>query len=94
MPKLLFKKKCRICNDKWVLDQPKQFTICTECHMKQIFSEEVTDKKYAFLNISHDLYQKSRFLRNIRQSYVRFHELSEKQVSAFKETVKSLKSEA
>lgn len=91
MARLKFKKKCNVCKENWVLVRHREYTICTPCHMKQIFSEEITDKKYKFLNISKELYEQSRFLRNIRQSYIRYKELTEKQIDAFKKTVKDVK---
>jgi len=59
--------------------------------MKQIFSQEVTAKKYDFLNIPKKTYEKSRFLRNIRQSYLMYKSLSKKQIDAFKKTVEDIK---
>ncbi|PIN75806.1 hypothetical protein COV17_03615 [Candidatus Woesearchaeota archaeon CG10_big_fil_rev_8_21_14_0_10_36_11] len=91
MPRLKFKKKCNICKDEWVLVHPREYTICTKCHMKQIFSEEIDNKKYDFLNISKKLYEQSRFLRNIRQAYLMYKNLTVKQISAFKDTVKKVK---
>ena len=40
--------------------------------MKQIFSQEVTAKKFDFLNLPKKTYEKSRFLRNIRQNYLMY----------------------
>ena len=93
MPRLKFKQKCKICKKEWVLVQYGQFTICVTCHMKQI-AEEVTEKKYQFLNIEKELYEQSRFLRNIRQSYLKFKELSDKQIKTFKKTVGELRKSA
>ena len=87
-----FKQKCKICKIDWTLVNYRDFPICVKCHMKQIFSEEVEDKKYDFLNISKTLYEKSRFLRNIRQAYLMYKELSEKQIEAFKTTAQKIKS--
>lgn len=91
MPLPKFKQKCKICKKEWVVVRYREFPICIKCHQRQIFSEEVTNKKFAFLNIPKELYEKSRFLRNIRQSYLMYKELSEKQIAAFKKTVKDLK---
>ncbi len=58
--------------------------------MKQI-NQPVTDPKYKkLLDIPEQLYQQSSFLRNIKQSYLRFGSLTEKQIDAFKKTVKDL----
>ena len=91
MARLQFKEKCRVCKANWVLKTRRQYPICVKCHMKQIFSEEVTDKKFKFLNCDKSLYEKSRFLRNIRQSYLMYKELSESQIETFKKAVKDLK---
>jgi hypothetical protein len=91
MPRPKFKKKCGICKKDWVVVTSRDFPICVSCHMKQVFSEEVTNKKFNFLNIDRSLYEKSRFLRSIRQSYLMYKDLSAKQISAFKKTVKDLK---
>ena len=91
MPRPLFKKKCGLCKEVWVVINSREYPICIPCHMKQIFSEEVTDKKFNFLNIDKSLYRKSRFLRAIRQSYLMYKDLSSKQIAAFKKTVKDLK---
>lgn len=67
----------------------RQFPICVDCHMKRI-SEPVKDKKYDFLNIADDLYRESSFLRNIKESFLRFDTLSEKQIEVFKKVVNDL----
>jgi len=59
--------------------------------MKQI-DQPVTNKKYKkLLDIPKELYEKSVFLRNIKHAYIRFESLTEKQIAAFKKTVKELK---
>ena len=91
MAYLKFKQKCKICHKDWVVINRREFPICVGCHMKQIFSEEVTDKKFAFLNQSKKMFEKSRFLRNIRQNYLMYKSLTKKQIDAFKKTVKDIK---
>ena len=86
-----FKEKCKICKEKWVLVYPREYTICLECQMKQIFSEEVTEKEYEFLNQPKELFEKSKFLRNIRRSYLMYKDLTDKQIEAFKKAVKDIK---
>ncbi len=91
MARLKFKEKCRICKTNWVVKTRRDYPICVDCHMKQIFKQEVTDKKYQFLNIDKEIYEQSRFLRNIKQAYLMYEELTEKQIEAFKETAKKIK---
>ncbi len=90
MPRPKFKQKCGICKREWVVLTAREFPICDECHVKQIFSEEITDKDYDFLNLDRSIYRQSRFLRSIRQSYLMFKTLSAKQISAFKKTLAEL----
>jgi len=68
----------------------RDFPICVNCHLKQIFSEEVADKKYGFLNVDKSVYARSKFLRSIRQNYLMYKTLTEKQIAAFKKAVKEL----
>ncbi len=86
-----FKQKCALCKEHMVLMYSRrQFPICTKCHMKKI-AKPVTDTKYKkLLDIPKELYEKSVFLRNIKESYLRFDNLTEKQVAAFKKVVKEL----
>ncbi len=86
-----FKQKCKICHKEWVVIRGREFPICVKCHMRQMTFEKITQLKYKFLNISKKLYEKSRFLRSIRQSYLRYEELTEKQIKAFKKAVKELR---
>lgn len=90
MPRLLFKKKCGICTKEWVVINSREYPVCIDCHMKQIFSEEITDKAFSFLSIDKELYRKSKFLRSIRQSYLMYNSLTKKQIEAFKKAVKAL----
>jgi len=86
-----FKQKCKICHNEWVVVNRREFPICVKCHMRQIFSEEIEDKKFKFLKLDKKVYEKSRFLRSIRQNYLMYKELTKKQIDAFKKTVKDLK---
>ena len=69
----------------------KQFPICVECHMKRI-NKEIKDPKFKKLfDIPNKLYKENLFLRNIKETYQRFENLTEKQIEAFKKTVKDMK---
>ncbi len=91
MPLPKYKQRCALCKKNMVLMySARQFPICVDCHLKRI-SDQVTDKKYNFLNIPDELYRESSFLRNIKESYLRFGSLSEKQVEVFKKVAGDLK---
>ena len=86
-----FKQKCKICKKEWVVVNRREFPICIPCHIRQIFSEEVKEKAYKFLDLPKSTYEKSRFLRSIRQNYLIYGSLTKKQIDAFKKTVKDVK---
>lgn len=53
--------------------------------------QKVEDPEYEKLfKIPRDLYLKSKFLRDIKTNYLRFGDLTEKQIAAFKETVEKM----
>jgi len=91
MPLPKFKQKCKICKQEWVVLNRREYPICVKCHLRQIMSEEIKSKKYQFLNIPTEIYEQSRFLRNIRQAYLMHDGLTVKQIEAFKKTVEDLK---
>jgi len=92
MAKPKFKQRCALCKKNMVvMYSQRQFPVCVECHMKQI-NQPVDDLQYKELfDIPETLYKQSSFLRNIKQSYLRFGSLTEKQIAAFKKTVEDLK---
>ena len=92
MPRPRYKQRCALCKKNMVvMYSSRQFPICVECHMKRI-SEPVTDPKYKeMFDLPRDFYEKSMFLRNIKESLQRFGSLTENQVTAFKKAVEDLK---
>ena len=91
MPRPKFKQRCAICKKNMVMMYSgKQFTICVDCHMKRI-SDKIENSKYSFLNIPDELYRKSTFLRSIKENYLRFESLTQKQIEAFKTAVEDVK---
>lgn len=87
-----FKQRCAICKQNMVeMYSSNQFPICTSCHMKRI-QQEIPDPIFKELfNIPQSLYEQSHFLRSIKESYLRFNNLTEKQIAAFKKTIEDLK---
>ncbi len=68
-----------------------RFPVCYECQ-KEGLSKEIKDPKMKkFFNIPEELYKDSSFLRSIKLNYLEYENLSERQIEAFKETVKKLK---
>jgi hypothetical protein len=74
-----------------VMFSGRQFPICVDCHMKRIDKPIDNSKFRKLLDIPQESYRKSLFLRNIKESYLRFGTLTKKQIEAFKKTIKELK---
>ena len=92
MAKPRYKQRCAMCKDNMVVMYTyNQFPICVDCEMKQI-DKPIEDKAMKKLfNISEEFYRENSFLRKIKGSFIRFGSLSEKQIEAFKNTVKDMK---
>ena len=64
-----------------------------ECEMKTV-NEPVEDAKFVkMFDIPLEWYKENPFLRSVRYQYGRFGDLSDKQIEAFKKTVKEMKKE-
>ncbi|MBU1596903.1 MAG: hypothetical protein KKE98_00500 [Nanoarchaeota archaeon] len=87
-----YKQKCTRCRTNYVTVTRRQpFPVCEECQKKEM-SGEITDPKMKeMFDIPEEFYKKSNFLRSIKVNYLRFGSLSEKQIDAFKNTVKNMK---
>jgi hypothetical protein len=81
-----YKEKCMLCKKTMVLMRSKrQKPICTPCQFKGVDDKEITDPTFKkMFDIDPRLYEKSYFLRDIKAKYLRFGNLSEKQVEVFK----------
>ena len=92
MGRASYKQKCILCKKNMALVTWKNRTpICVECKLKEI-SKPITDPKMKkMFDIDPKLYEQSSFLRNIKSSYLRFGNLSEKQVEIFNKVVEDLK---
>lgn len=86
-----YKQRCMYCKKNMVLiSNYRQKPVCTQCQMKEI-DKPITDPKFkALFDISPDLYEKSSFLRNIKDAYLRYGGLSDKQEEVFKKVVDDL----
>ena len=87
-----YKQKCIVCRKNHALISWKnRVPVCVECKMKEINKPIKSPKFKKLFAIDKALYEKSGFLRNIKSSYLRFGELSEKQIEMFKKVVKDVK---
>lgn len=90
----LYKIKCLRCRKNWVTVTHRQrYPICYECQKKELQGEIKDPKMKRLFNIPEEFYKQNSFLRNIKINYLKFGELTEKQIQAFKKTVKRLEEE-
>ena len=87
-----YQQKCFKCKKNYVVVTGRQkFAVCYECQ-KQEMEGEITDPKMKKLfDIPEEFYKRNSFLRDIKINYLRYGRLSEKQIEAFKKTVKEMK---
>ncbi|NQV08226.1 hypothetical protein HQ529_00050 [Candidatus Woesearchaeota archaeon] len=92
---LKYKQKCIRCKKNYVLATSRQnYVICYECQENELKGNIKDEKMKKFFNIPHKYYKENAFLRNIKINYLKYHSLSEKQIEAFKKTVKQMREDA
>ena len=89
-----YKQKCCRCRKNYVVVTWRdRYPLCYDCQKKELQGEIKDKKMKRLLNIPEEFYQRNSFLRNIKSNYLKFERLSEKQIEAFKKTVKKMKEE-
>lgn len=89
-----YKQKCFRCRKNYVtVRRGQRFVMCYDCQ-KEDLNKKIKDPKMKKLfDIPEEFYKENSFLRSIKSNYLRFENLSEKQIEAFKKTVKKMKEE-
>ena len=88
-----YKQKCFKCRKNYVMvGRGQRFAICYDCQKGDLNQKIKDPKMKKFFDIPEDFYRNNSFLRSIKMNYLRFEKLSEKQIDAFKKTVKEMKS--
>lgn len=87
-----YKQLCFKCKKNFVITTYKQkYTICYECQKEEL-NQKIKDSAIKKLfGIPEEYYKENSFLRNIKIAYLRYGELTERQLEAFKKTVKKMK---
>lgn len=90
-----FKQKCWRCRTNYVIVNYRQkFAVCYDCQ-KDEMKGEIKNKKFKkMFDIPEEFYKENSFLRDIKIRYLKFDELSVKQIAAFEKTVKEMKEKA
>lgn len=89
-----YKQKCFICKMNYVTTNYRnRFVVCYDCDKKAMEGEIKDPKMKKMFAIPEELYKMNAFLRDIKKNYIRYENLSERQIEAFKKAVKDLKKE-
>ncbi|MEK6886279.1 MAG: hypothetical protein AABW88_00440 [Nanoarchaeota archaeon] len=92
MVKVQYKEKCRMCKKNMVLMTSRnQFPICYDCEKSQLQGEITDPEMKKMFDIPEEFYKTNSFLRSIKKNYLRFGNLSEKQIEVFKKVVNDMK---
>ena len=92
MVRVKFKQKCYRCKKNYVVITSRtRFPVCYECEKKEMEGTIKDPKMKRLFKIPEEYYKRSAFLRDIKIKYLKFGELSEKQIEAFKKAVKDMK---
>ena len=87
-----YKQRCFICKKNMVLiTSGRQKAICIPCQTVD-FDKPIEDPAMKkMFDIPKELYEENYFLRDIKSKYLRFGNLSERQIEVFKKVVKEEK---
>lgn len=87
-----FKQKCFRCRKNYVIVTRRQrYVICYDCQKSEMKGEIKDPKMKKMFNIPEEFYKENSFLRDIKTKYLKWGELTEKQINAFKKTVEKMK---
>jgi hypothetical protein len=86
-----YKQKCKRCPNFVLVTSRGQWPVCYDCQKKEMSGEIKDPKMKKLFAIPDEFYRGNSFLRSIKVYYLRFGKLSDKQLEAFKKTVKELK---
>ncbi|MFH2020751.1 MAG: hypothetical protein ABIJ34_05015 [archaeon] len=90
-----YKQQCMRCKKNFVLTNYKErYPICYDCQKSELDKPIDNKEMKELFDIPEDFYKKNGFLRNIKLNYLRYHNLTEKQIAAFKKNVETLKNDA
>lgn len=87
-----YKQKCSRCRKNYVTTTWREkYPVCYDCQKKDLEGEINDPDMKQLFDIPEEYYKQNAFLRNIKISYLKYGKLTEKQIQAFKKTVKKIK---
>ena len=87
-----YKQKCFICKKNYVtVTRGQRFVICYDCQKSQLKGKITDPKMKKMFDIPEEFYKENSFLRDIKYKYLKYKELTENQINAFKKVVKEMK---
>ena len=89
-----YQQKCIKCKKNYVQIsswKSQRYVLCYDCQKAELEGEIKDPKMRKMFDIPEDFYKKNIFLRNIKINYLKYGELTEKQIDAFKKTVEKMK---
>lgn len=88
-----FKQKCRKCNKNYVLaGRGQRFVVCYDCQKADLKGEITDPEMKKLFDIPDELYMTNSFLRDIKVKYLRYKNLTDKQIAAFKKVLEEVSS--
>ncbi|NOZ80738.1 MAG: hypothetical protein GXP63_03620 [DPANN group archaeon] len=95
MAAIKYKEKCVRCRKNWVITSWRsRGQLCYDCQKEELKGKIADPEMKKFFNIPEQLYKDNGFLRNIKIAYLRYGNLTEKQMEAFKKAVVKMKEDA
>lgn len=90
--RIRFQQKCSKCKQKYVtVSVGQRYPLCYDCQKPELQGKIKDPKIKKLFDIPEEFYKKNSFLRNIKINYLKYKSLTDKQIEAFKKTVKELK---
>jgi hypothetical protein len=87
-----YQQQCYRCKKNYVLITFRdRFPVCYDCAKSELNKKIKDPAMKKMFNIPEDFYKENPFLRSIKLNYIRYKDLSEKQIEAFKTTVARMK---
>ncbi len=88
----IFKQRCMRCKKNMVIVTSRdRFPLCYDCQKKEMTGEIKDPAMKKMFDIPEEFYKENSFLRSIKVNYLRYSNLTEKQIEAFKKTVEKMK---